>query len=846
MTRFRSAVVSLLLASSAYAAEIVLPASALERDAPVTAVFRTSPQATGKGTLAIRWTDSYGRVVEDRSLAVELADETEISFPLDVRRAVAMQNQLEVRLDLEGVDKAGKADSRHETARLAFIAKPPDRRWWDYQIVMWQQHTPEVFGALKSFGITAGQYSGRAMTPPQFLLSNNLRWYAENIATDFYAEYHRYRRDRKQNWSYLEAKALYQQDPSGIEAFKRHPSLSDPAWLRKVEERLAASARFHSQFRPLFYSLADESGIADLSAYWDFDFSDHSLAAMREWLKERYASLAALNAQWGTNFPSWDRVVPETTNQAMKRSDNNFSSWSDHKEWMDVAFARALKAGADAVNAVDPDAYVSIGGAQMPGWGGYDYYRLTRALSALEPYDIGNNVEIIRSLSPETVLMTTAFAKGPWEKHRVWYELLHGSRGMILWDEKSEYVGRNDLAPGERGRETRPYYNELRSGLGALVINSVRQSDPVAIHYSQPSMRIEWMLAQKPKGAAWVDRTSSTERMDSQFMRLRESWCRMIEDAGLQYSFVASQQIESGELIRSGYRVLILPRSTALSAREAAEIRAFAAQGGVVIADGIPGRYDDHARELSAPQLGELETSGRMIRVQFDSLNYHQHRLIQKEGPAHGAVQKLLADAGITPEFRVTDASGKPPVGVELHRFRNGGITILALHTNPQLRVDELGPPEFKSNERFEKPQTVTLTLPGRMPAWNLKTGKDQQSQQSLTLAVDPYEPTLIALAPATMPELDVSAPAAVKRGQTVTVGMRFRRPSPADRHVIRVECVGPDGKTVPQYSGNLLAAQGVGAHSIPVALNDAVGNWMVRVTDILSGQSKSVTIHVE
>jgi hypothetical protein len=288
---------------------------------------------------------------------------------------------------------------------------------------------------------------------------------------------------------------------------------------------------------------------------------------MREWLKERYTTLAALNRQWGTNFPSWDRVVPDTTNEAMKRSDDNFSSWSDHKEWMDVAFARALRMGADAINAVDPEAYVSIGGAQMPGWGGYDYYRLTSALSALEPYDIGNNVEIIRSLNPAVAMVTTAFAKGPWEKHRVWYELLHGSRGLILWDDKAEYVSKGDLSVGKRGQQARSYYNEIRSGPGALLINSTRQSDPVAIHYSQPSMRIEWMLAQRPKGDAWVNRNASTERLDSEFLRLRESWCRLIEDLGLQYNFVAYGQLEDGELLKRGYRVLILPRSTACCTR---------------------------------------------------------------------------------------------------------------------------------------------------------------------------------------------------------------------------------------------------------------------------------------
>ena len=127
---------------------------------------------------------------------------------------------------------------------------------------------------------------------------------------------------------------------------------------------------------------------------------------------------------------------------------------------------------------------------------------------------------------------------------------------------------------------------ELRDGLGALIVNSRRLSDPIAIHYSQPSMRTEWMLARKPKGDAWIDRSSSTERMDSELLRLRESYCRLIEDLGLQYEFVAYGQVERGELPRRGYRVLILPRSSALSDAEAEGIRAFVKAGVVVIADG--------------------------------------------------------------------------------------------------------------------------------------------------------------------------------------------------------------------------------------------------------------------
>jgi len=72
-----------------------------------------------------------------------------------------------------------------------------------------------------------------------------------------------------------------------------------------------------------------------------------------------------------------------------------------------VSYARALRMGVDAVRSVDPDAHVAIAGAQMPGWGGYDYWRLCRVLNAMEPYDIGNNIEMIRSFNPKIALVTT-------------------------------------------------------------------------------------------------------------------------------------------------------------------------------------------------------------------------------------------------------------------------------------------------------------------------------------------------------------------------------------------------------------------------------------------------------
>ncbi len=833
----QTAFVLLSACSCASAADLVLPSNALERDGIVHALYRTSGLGTGRGTLSIEWSDSYGRLIDKRTIPVELKDESQAGFDLDLRRARAMQNELHAHFTFDGKDMKGRPDHRDEDARLSFVAKPPERTWWDYAIIMWQHYNPEIFSKLKSLGIDGGEFNGRGSDTPDFLVKNNLRWYAENIATDFYSPYHRYYPDRDNGYEFKRARAAYLQDRSSLEPFKRHPSLTDREWLQKIHDRLVQSARTYSPYRPFFYSLGDETGIGELEAPWDFDFSDQSLVPMREWLRARYGTLAALNAQWATDFKDWNSVVPMTTDQAMKRDDGNFSAWSDFKEWMDVAYANALKMGNDAVRSVDPDAYVGIGGGQMPGHGGYDYAHIARSLTAIEPYDIGDNIEILRSLNPDMAVLTTSFEHGPWEKQRVWYELLHGNRGLILWDDKSEYLDSSGNLR-DRGRETESYYNEIRNGLGALLINSHRIAGPIAIHYSQPSLRVEWMLESLPRGASWATRGPKAERTDNEFLRLRESWCRVIEDAGLQYNFVSYDQVENNELMSGGYRVLVLPRSSALSAAEVAAIREFAAQGGTVIADGEPGRFDEHGRKLPEPAL-----SGGGVKANV--LSYQLDRITGKGIETRDTVARLLASAGVHAEFAATGPDGKPVQGVETHVFRNGDVFVVGLLSNPSLRVDELGPPDFRSNDHFAVRRSLKLTLPQSMTVYDVRGGKELGSRKELTVELDPYEPAIYAASAQPLPPLAIAAPARVARGATGHVAIRFDGVTPAAMHIVHIDVTGPDGREVSCYSGNLRAPHGLAQWAMPIAYNDAAGKWGVRVKDVLTGQSRTASVDV-
>ena len=69
----------------------------------------------------------------------------------------------------------------------------------------------------------------------------------------------------------------------------------------------------------------------------------------------------------------------------------------------------------------------------------------------------------------------------------------------------------------------------------------------------------------------------------------------MLRDSGLQYNFISyADVIQQG--IPSEYKVLILPGCLCLSDVEAKRIRAFVEAGGTVIADFMPGLWDQHGK----------------------------------------------------------------------------------------------------------------------------------------------------------------------------------------------------------------------------------------------------------
>ncbi len=708
---------------------------------------------------------------------------------------------------------------------LAPIAAAGSTRehWPDYQIIIWQPQTSARLAGLARLGVTAGKIFGQRDRIDRAKISEEiapfqtlrLRAYIENIATDFYAPYHRWQPGYPVNRLFNEVQELHRREPTNMAAFLRTPSLSDREWLSRISLRLGQNVRAFASFHPLYYSLADEAGIADLGAAWDFDFGHESLAGMRTWLRQRYGALAALNLEWGTAFSNWNAVRPMTTDDALQRSDENFSAWADFKEWMDVAFARAVRAGTDAVHAADPTARAALEGAQIPGWGGYDYRRLGDAVDVIEMYDSGNNTEIAHSLFPKLILLMTAFGLDPEQVHRIWHQLLLGGRGVILWDEDNGLVD-DDGAPTDRGRVLSALARELRSGLAAQLIASSAAIDPVAVLYSPESFRTQWLLDRKGDSKPWAERRSETEAEDNAVRATTRRVAGMLAHLGVQPRWLTAPMIEQGILPKPApIRVLMLPpRDRHCRRGRPSGSGAFAKAGGVVLADSQPGVFDAHSRRLAAPRLVGSVTL--MPELERDTALGDPSGLIR--------LRRVLEQAGITLPFRLSTPEGGVATDVDARIFRNGTTTLIGLQRDwttddPQIARDVV--------VNFKSPVYVR----------NLRVPGAPRQVDHIALKLDAVTPALIAIAPLVLPLVSIAGPPHVRLGAVATFTIAAGPVQPADGRVIHIEAIAPDGSAVPEYTTNLSIHGGPGIWRLTLASNEPTGTWTIRINDVLGGQ---------
>ncbi len=694
-------------------------------------------------------------------------------------------------------------------AVLLPAAAQADPRWPEYRVMIWSDQKAPGYDALHAVGVDSAKVLG--IRTPQIdpaavqksteeVRKSGTPYYVENLATDFYAPYHRWTPEHpgQVTWLMDETRKRGLGDPT---SYERQPSLSDDAWIERITARLTETVRLHAPNRPLFYNLGDETGIADLTAAWDFDYGPTSLAAFRTWLRGEYHTLGALNAQWGSSFAKWDDVVPQKTTPALERRDGNFSAWTDFKTFMDLAFAQAIRAGTDAIHAADPSALSAIEGAQVPGRGGYDYTRLPKAVDVMEMYVAAGNLQIARAVNPALIPLSTSFGAGPEEVSRLWREALQGVAGTVVWDDPPMLLP--GAVPSDRARGLAPTFNALAGGIGAQFLAARAHYDPVAILYSPVSQHVNWLLDRRSGGAGWAARTSEVEGgIDDAMRRAMGGALSLLQHIAIQPHMLTPESLVAGALEHDGIGMLILPRSLALSDAEVAAIRRFLAAGGKVLADGPPGALDQHGRSRPTQVLPNFPGIPGDPALMTDVL----HR------------------AGIDPLLHVTNPDGTPATGVQVYLWRNGGVLLTGIQADYVAGGGQ---------------REVVVKLPAARTIQNMRGG-GITATDTLPVSLDPAVPTLLALAPAALPKPVIGI---VTPGRNARLVVSLSGPSAAAAHIVHIDLLRPDG--APSTGFNMTLTGAALTPTIAFERDDPGGNWTVRATDMMGSGSVEVSLRV-
>jgi len=403
---------------------------------------------------------------------------------------------------------------------------------------------------------------------------------------------------------YLTKKELFKR--TGDKKFlRRTPSFNEPGFMRTLSDIVRASARNKARYNMDYYFVGDEGSLTSYGDPVDFDWSPQTLIDFRLWLTDEYGTLPALNKEWRTNFKDWGAVIPFTTDEA--RKSRSFAPWADHRTFMEITFAKAYQAARDAVIQGDRDAHIAVSGTQATNaYDGADWSRLDRVIDDFLSYDGGNQWDMHRSFAKPDAMIgfwTGYGSHGAAVQNAIWTAAIHNVlHPNIFW--MYSFLD-PDMTYSESARDMGMAFKSLRfEGVGKLLMESARQQDGIALHYSMPSIHAASILGYHQRSSDDDDEVPDKSRLS--FPANRDGWVRTVKDLGLQFDFVSSEQIDQNRLTTGKYKVLILPLSLALSAEEAQNIEAFVAAGGVVVADAAPGLTDEHCAWQESNSLNRL------------------------------------------------------------------------------------------------------------------------------------------------------------------------------------------------------------------------------------------------
>lgn len=425
--------------------------------------------------------------------------------------------------------------------------------------------------------------------------------------------------------------------PDELSGNDNHPSgghpglcLDNPVVVEKAEKFLKAVAQFVKQYPSLLgYDCWNEPHIEPNwdSNYWAdtgdllYCYCPGSINLFREWLKNRYETVPALNSAWARYYGEWEEINPP-------RRHGNFADWLDWWQFWFDNLRRQMKWRYDTLRRADPNHFIMSHSGGIPPIlpridAGINNFALAKEVdlwgTSMAPLaqnwttaETAAAIEVTRSAAKDKEYWISEMQAGycqniglnksprPEPRHiRTWNWLsaIYGAKGIMYWCYLTESTGNESQGFGllrfngeitDRAREA-AYNFQLLKKYETIFLDHIPTSD-VAILYDPTSSTL--MFAQ--------------EGHDKWISQSHIAYYRTIWDADLYARWVTFEDLKSVT-----EKVLIIPIHYILTEEAASILRQYVEKGGTLIAENSFGLFSPNGMlQPRVPPYGLAEVFG--------------------------------------------------------------------------------------------------------------------------------------------------------------------------------------------------------------------------------------------
>jgi hypothetical protein len=216
---------------------------------------------------------------------------------------------------------------------------------------------------------------------------------------------------------------------------------------------------------------------------------------------------------------------------------------------------------------------------------------------------------------------------------------------------------------------------------------------------------------------------------------------------------------------------------------------------------------------------------------------YPKQRASNFGGAAYRSlVNAVLNKAGIRPSIQVTSPDGRQLPQAQIARYKFGNAEVLAIvKENVALAgvVGQDGVTTYNdANLGQVAKQELTIKLPRKFYVADVRAGKKLGFTDVVHSSILVGDALVLALTPENN-ELKFDGPVSTHAGEHVSFVLKS---TTAGTSLVRCHVSAPDGSSLPIYSNHVLMENGRGTFVLPFALNDPVGKYVVRATDVSTG----------